>query len=543
MRYTLLVLLLAILCPAYAHVGSPDVVMQTNAGPYQLLVNITPPEVIPGVAKVTVFAQGGVTSIGVRAVYFRTGDEGAPEADEMKAVEGNPGQFTGETWMMNSGSGSVQLLVNGTAGSSQLVVPVVAISTAKKDLPTGTGYLLAGLGVLLFVLMVTIIGASVSDALTPSGEVIVARRKRMKFVGMAIAALCTSLVVYGGSQWWQMWAKNYNRFMYKPTQALSAIKEVDGSTALTLHLDTSSASQRKTAFSFIVPDHGKMMHMFVMRIPAMDAFAHLHPVRVDSATYLTNLPALPKGRYLVFADVVYGSGFTETIKDTFDLQQDIPGLRKKIDEDDAYAFALPGDLVDNPQGADPATTIICGKPGTGVRLNDGSTMVWEDMTNDAAEAGKLYTLKFAVYLPDKQPAPLEPYLGMAGHAAIIRNDGNVYMHLHPTGTYSMAAENNFVQRIAAAGGEYKYPQAKVFRDSIDRYVQYLSSLPPQEKEKNLMPHMAMNTAAGKLETDSMVHNNMVSFPYAFPSPGQYRVWVQVKRNGQVLTAAFDKVVK
>ena len=53
-----LLLSLALVLPAHAHIGSKDVYEQVNAGPYKLFVTIRTPNVIPGVATIEVRSSG-----------------------------------------------------------------------------------------------------------------------------------------------------------------------------------------------------------------------------------------------------------------------------------------------------------------------------------------------------------------------------------------------------------------------------------------------------------------------------------------------------
>lgn len=529
---------------AFGHVGSPGVLVQKQAGKYQILVSVVPPDVVPGTAMVTVFVESGrVRSMQARPVYFFAGDEGAPVHDELKPLGAN--RFEGVVWMMDSGSSSVELLLDGPDGKATIVAPVVSVPTKMEPMPTGTGLGLAALGSLLVILLITTVGASLADGTLQPGQAVPKTFRRKRLIGMSIAALLLTVGLTGWRTWWNSWADDYRtEQLYAPLPMTSSVEAVNGQNRLVIRVDTSHFAEsrsKRRQLNFLVPDHGKLMHVFLARTAGLDAFAHLHPDRLHPTAFRANLPDLPAGQYLVYADIVYRNGFTETLTDTVTIPQKAAPTLAKLpasDPDDSWLVAQPMGMKANAVGLPPLDDdmVLCGIPGASANLEDGSTMLWTDKPAPVLETGKPYRLKFAVADAQGKPAALEPYLGMGGHAAIIRSDGTVYIHLHPVGTYSMAAETFLRDRIADTSRYFQYPDPTVFRDSIDRYVAGLKSLPEAAKNGWLMAGMPAMPHAMKVA-------NMVEFPYAFPRAGHYRIWVQVKRNGKVLTGVFDTQVK
>jgi hypothetical protein len=242
----------------------------------------------------------------------------------------------------------------------------------------------------------------------------------------------------------------------------------------------------------LVTDHGKLMHLFLIRESDMGAFAHVHPTTVDSVHFDVALPALPAGRYRVFADIVHESGFAKTLVADVDLPGSALPARGDSAGDDAIYLGSPA--------ADRAI------------LPDGGTIAW-NRGNAPLVAGAPAALSFTIRDPDGRPASLEPYLGMPGHAVVARGDGSVFIHLHPMGTVSTAAQATFTLR----------GQGDTATGAIG------SRIAAQDSAMGAMGH---SFPGGR-----------VSFPYAFPQPGPYRIWVQVKRSGRVQTAAFDVQVR
>lgn len=542
--------LLLTVCSSYAHVGSPGVTFEGNAGPYKIIANITPPDVIPGTAMVTVYLEDPIKGMQVNArpVYWNVGSDGTPSADLAKQSATDPGRHDVKIWFMNIGTSSIEITVSGPKGKGTVLVPVMAISTAKRSMPAGLGWGLLAMAIFLVVLMITIIASSVGDSQLNPGEALTKRLRRRRAIGAVSALVVLVLILWGGRTWWSAEAADYNRYLFRPLQATTTVDGENGT--LTLSIDTLQLNDMRRSgrmsitrkMNYLVPDHGKLMHLFLVKSGDLDVFAHLHPRRADSVTFISKIPDLPAGRYFVYGDITRLSGFTETIVDTLDVKENI-FHHASLDNTKAFP-ADPDDTyyTNNPIGSRVATrpgAAICGLPGVETKLNDGSTAIWMQDPNKPIRANELTTLNFEILDPDHKPAVLEPYMGMMAHAVILKDDGSVYIHLHPAGSYSMASQKAMLDRIAFHKPLDQYlPQPKVFADSIDHFVANLNAMNDADRNKILMVNMP-DMASGK---GSVMHHQ-VSFPYTFPQPGKYRIWIQAKRNGHIINSAFDAEIK
>ena len=473
-----------------AHVGSPDVFRSGRAGPYAVDVVVRPPQVVPGIAEIFVrVSDPRVTSVTVRPVYWRAGSKGAPSADEASPVRGSRGSYGGRLWLMAGGSYSVHVTVTGSAGQGTLIVPVAAVATGQPQLSPALRWLLIALGTLLVAGVITAVHAAVGESQVPPGEAVPPARRRRARVGAAIATPIMALMIFGGARWWNAEARAYQRTLYRPMRTEATVRDSAG--VPTLVLSIVDTSWREGRIGALMPDHGKMSHLFLARIDSAGVFAHLHPTLTDHATLVTALPPLPAGRYGLYADVVHETGFQRTLVDSITLAAplDAAGI-SRLDADDAW--------FEGPTARLPAMR--------DVQLGDVA-ITWAGDPQPAAGAPR--ALRFALRGVMADSVRVEPYLGMAGHAVVMRRDGGVFIHLHPNGTSAMASEVAFTLRDRGD-------------TTADGRLRLSDAVMPMGAEQTL---------------------SQLSFPYAFPSAGRYRVWVQLRIRGRIRTAAWDVDVR
>ncbi len=485
--FAVLMVVLSASAPAWAHVGNKDVFEQVSVGPYTLFVTIRTPTVIPGVATIEVRSSGAPIDTLTITPLLLTGEASRhpPTPDAMKRSKDDPQFFTGSLWLMGTGSWQVRFGIQGAAGPEATSVPVAAAATALLHMQRPMGVMLSVLGFVLVLGIVGIVAGAVRESRLRPGATPDAGRRRKALLAGGLALVIACAAVYLGGKWWNVEAADYAAEMHKNSELYPSL------TGSTLNLRLGDPDKDapngwlEVKNSDMLLDHGHLMHLYAIRRPQMDAVFHLHPEPTGNKGLSMTLPAMPPGTYKLYGDVVFLNGFPETETATLTVPAGVSTA--PLAAEDASAAPAP---------------LSAGELGPDYKLPDGYTMIWDKPSS--ITAGTPYAFKFTLLDSSGKPAPdMQPYLGMAGHAAFVKTDGTTFAHTHPEGSAAMPAMMLADASTMSAGG------------------------------MNDMSGMAGNEAI----------KPSVEFPYGFPSSGRYRIFIQMKHGSTVETGVFDTEVK
>jgi len=484
--------------PANAHVGSPDVFYEGDAGPYHLFVTVRMPQVIPGLAQVEIRSQSNKVreiQLTIRRVSgFGYSLHAIPDLAQRSAQD--PNFFVSRLWVMETYDLQVRIEVDGARGKAELGVPIPAFPQTTLRMQRSLGMFLFCCMLFLATGVVSVVGASVREAKLQQGEAPTSKDFRRARIAMFAASNLVLVVIGLGDAWWRVDASDSQAQTWSSNSPHAlATMQPDGRLVLRVQGRSEFWAKFVDPEKFI-PDHGHLMHLFLIRLPYMDRMYHLHPERIEGGSFAESLPAILAGKYQIFADIVDDGGVPWTAVGQIDLPN-VAGA--PLSGDDAQASG--GPLTPTKDDARLA------------QLPDGGRMIWE-RDSSPLRANVPMSFRFRIEARNGKAAhDLEPYMGMAGHAAFVRSDSSVFAHVHPAGSVSMAA--------------LEMAQASI-----------LSATPGAN---NLQPgqarsHVGMTMPAQELSPE-------VSFPYGFPKAGLYRIFVQVKRSGHVQTGVFDAHVE
>ena len=474
---------------ARAHVGSPYVLLDGRAGAFPVRISIREPDVVPGLAEITIrVLEGSPDRILVLPLDHHADREKAPRPDEAISTPGDPQLYSASLWFMRRGAYAVEVTLEGKGGG-RVLVPVDSLARRQEPMGPLLSLILAALAIFLVGGYVSILASAVSQSRLGPQAQLKARLSWRAILGALVGSSIMGFLLWGGSKWWAAdEAEHQQRVLFRPLSNSISLDDTNSVRNLVFKLTDRRAQDN---WARLIPDHGKLIHLFLTaENPSpghSPAFAHLHPRTTDKGEYTSAAPPLPAGRYRIYADLAHESGLTETVTNHLEITAPPVGSWTPSDPDDSF----------EPERALQST----------IAVGDGLTL---QLVQSAPIPGIPVELKALVRDAQGKPVPLQPFLRMLGHAVIERSDGAVFAHVHPAGTLSMAVAHQLaVAAEGDAGGK-----------AADVNCGDLSAVPAEVAE-------------------ALSRGGEVSFPYVFPQPGNYRIWIQVRTEGKIRTGAFQ----
>lgn len=499
---------------SHAHIGQKNIIQQTVLAGHPARIIIKKPDVIPGIAQIIIRFedQAEMNKVSVQPVQWYLGQQGSPPPDPALPIQGSPGVYEGELWIMTSNAYSIKVSAQDENNEGSIFVPYSSKSTNTPEMGTFLQIGLFGFLLFLVFMLLAIIRQSVLHS-TLKENVITKKRILTANIVTAIAAILVCTSIYGGKRWWDSEERSYtsNR-LYKPKMVATKIVPFNESQVVRLKIPTDEMRRRGP----LVPDHGKLMHAFLVHKEESthsSIMAHIHPKKFSKDTFWFLLPsALPDGDYFVFADVSHESGYAQTFIGDLTLSESHNDSSESLGDVEKL-WAEKNLLSMDPEDSWLVRSFSGEKT---IEMEDGIKISWtgesiEDTSNQ---------LQFSIQDSSGDPIIPERYLGMSAHAAVVGNSGSLYTHLHPTGNISMAAMQLFEFRDSG-----KLPRS-IGKDEP------ICELPSVEENLEAWARLDASQKPGQ-----------IIFPYLAPEDASYRVWIQFKYKGKVRSAFFNLDLK
>lgn len=473
MKLFILIILCLFPFTAYSHVGAVPTVYQGKAGGYSTTIVVMPTTAVPGFTDISVKIPDSDVKIDkITAVPLTQNEDrsNSINVDNLLPVQGEKNLFVGKIQLMQEGPLKIKVHIEGSKGSALISIPFEAVKTVKVTIPHLKYVIFFFIG-FLFFLVAVVAGKGRGEGVVPLGATPTEEdRRKGKLYFITVLAIFIAFLFYD----YQFSMKLIEATAVKAAQTRAIEMRVTGDAAQKLSFqlppealtfgrpripyeDQMSLMEQYTSDQ-LVPDHGKLIHLFLIS-KENGRVAHLHPVRTKDHRFETAIPPLPEGNYQVFADITTLSGRTITFSSNITLDKP-PMTYTPTDPDDSWA-----DLK-----------------------NSKYKIVFQNA--DSINSEEIQELRFEVLDEAGIPQKIENYMGMTGHAALIRNDGTLFAHIHPVGTVSMGS-------------------------------------------------MPMDHSSADMDMQTARDDSKLAFPYRFYADGHYILWVQVKIDGKVFSQKYD----